>query len=88
MITKTDFDAKLSNLNRKTTQNKSKHLLVENELCLGYISKDWSTDNKKKTGFNEYVYDFSGDYDATDTDDIKDIRKYLILMILKTFINI
>ena len=32
LITKTDFDAKLANLNRKITQNKSKHLLVENEL--------------------------------------------------------
>ena len=32
LITKTDFDAKLSNLNRKITQNKSKHLFVENEL--------------------------------------------------------
>ena len=32
MITKTDFDAKLSSLNRKITQNKTKHLLVENEL--------------------------------------------------------
>ena len=32
MITKTDFDAKLSSLNKKITQNKSKHLLVENEL--------------------------------------------------------
>ena len=32
LITKTDFDAKLSSLNRKTTSNKSKHLLVENEL--------------------------------------------------------
>ena len=32
MITKTDFDAKLSNLTRKITQNKSKHLFVENEL--------------------------------------------------------
>ena len=31
MITKTDFDAKLSSLNRKITQNKTKHLLVENE---------------------------------------------------------
>ena len=30
--TKTDFDAKLSSLNRKITSNKSKHLLVENEL--------------------------------------------------------
>ena len=32
MITKTDFDAKLSSLNKKITQNKTKHLLVENEL--------------------------------------------------------
>ena len=32
LITKTDFDAKLSSLNRKITKNKSKHLLVENEL--------------------------------------------------------
>ena len=34
LITKTDFDAKLSNLNRKITQNKTKHLLVENELLI------------------------------------------------------
>ena len=32
LITKTDFDAKLSSLNRKITKNKSKHLLVQNEL--------------------------------------------------------
>ena len=32
MITKTDFDAKLSSRNRKIAQNKTKHLLVENEL--------------------------------------------------------
>ena len=32
MITKTDFDATLSSLNRKITSNKSKHLLVENKL--------------------------------------------------------
>ena len=32
LITTTDFDAELSSLNRKITQNKSKHLLVENEL--------------------------------------------------------
>ena len=31
IITKTDFDAKLSSLNRKITSNKTKHLLVENE---------------------------------------------------------
>ena len=32
VITKTDFDAKLSGLNKKITSNKTKHLLVENEL--------------------------------------------------------
>ena len=32
MITKTDFDAKLWSLNRKITENITKHLLVENEL--------------------------------------------------------
>ena len=32
LITKTDFDAKLSSLNRKNTKNKSDHLLVQNEL--------------------------------------------------------
>ena len=32
LVTKTDFDAKLSTLNRKTTSNKTKHVLVENEL--------------------------------------------------------
>ena len=47
-------------------------------LCLGNISKDWLIDNRKKTGFNGYAYDFSVDYDATDVDDIKDIHKYLM----------
>ena len=52
--------------------------IVAAPLCLGNISKDWSIDNMKKTGFNGYVYDFSVDYDATDVDDIKDIHKYLM----------
>ena len=32
LIKKPDFDAKVSILNRKITSNKTKHLLVENEL--------------------------------------------------------
>ena len=32
LITRTDFDAKLSRLNRKITSNKTKHLLTENQL--------------------------------------------------------
>ena len=32
MVKKTDFDDKLKNLNKKATSNKTKHVLVENEL--------------------------------------------------------
>ena len=31
-MTETDFDAKLSSLNRKITKNKTDHLIVKNEL--------------------------------------------------------
>ena len=47
-------------------------------LCLANTSRDWSEDNKKKTGSNGYVYDFSVDYDANAVDDILDIPKYLM----------
>ena len=36
--------------------------IVATPLCLGNISKDWSVDYMKKTGFNGYVYNFSVDY--------------------------
>ena len=52
--------------------------IVASPLCLGNILKYWSVDKIKKTGFNEYVYDFSADHDATDVDDINDIHKYLM----------
>ena len=52
--------------------------IVVTPLCLGNISKDWTVDKMKRTGFNGYMYDFSVDYDATDVDDIKDIHKYLM----------
>ena len=42
LITNTDFDAKLSNLNRKITENKSKRLLIKDEL------------NKRKTFDSSY----------------------------------
>ena len=51
---------------------------VASPLCLGNISKDWSTDNMKKTGLNGNMYDFSVDYDSTSVDDIKNIHKYLM----------
>ena len=43
--------------------------IVVAPLCLG---------NRKRTGFNGYVYDFSVDYDAIAVDDILDIHKYLM----------
>ena len=52
--------------------------IVATPLCLGNISKDWSVDIMKKTGLNEYVYNFSVDYDAIPVDDILDIHDYLV----------
>ena len=43
LITKTKYDAKLSSLNRKITSNKTKQLLVENEM------------NKSKTFDSSYI---------------------------------
>ena len=45
-------------------------------LCIASVSKEFSVDNKKKTGFYGYVYDFSVDYDAIAVDDILDIHTY------------
>ena len=42
------------------------------------ISKNWSVENIKRTGFTGYIYDFIFDYDPISVDDIKDIHKYLM----------
>ena len=52
--------------------------VVPHPLCLGNISKDWSTDNMKKTGLTGYVNDFSADYNAITIDNINDIHNYLM----------
>ena len=52
--------------------------IVASPLCLGNISKDWLTDNMKKTGLTGYVSDFSADYNVVTVDDVKDIQKYLM----------
>ena len=36
--------------------------IVASPLCLRSISKDWSSDNMKKTGLNGYVYEFNVHY--------------------------
>ena len=45
---------------------------------LGNISKDWTNDNMKNTGFNGYIYDFSTNYNSVATSDILYIHKYLM----------
>ena len=52
--------------------------IVASPLCLGNISKNWSADNMKITGYNGYVYDFSVDFDAVDADDIVHIHNHLM----------
>ena len=47
-------------------------------LCLGNISKDFSTDNMLKTGLNGYVFEFIVNYDTIKVDDILGIHKYLM----------
>ena len=57
-------------------------------ISLGNISKEWSVDNMKKTGFTGYVYDFSVDYDSVEVDDIKNVHKYLLKKSIKNvYIN-
>ena len=51
--------------------------MMASPLSLGNISKDFSVDNMKRTGLNEYVYDFSVDYDSIAVIDRLDIHKYL-----------
>ena len=47
-------------------------------LCLGNISKDWSVDNMRKSGFTGYVYNFSVGYDGISVNDIKDIHNCMM----------
>ena len=50
--------------------------IVPNPLCLGGISKDFSSLNV--TGLCGYVYDFSADYRAISNYRIQDIHRYLM----------
>ena len=63
---------------KKTNNFKEKDSEIVAPTLILHISKDSSVDNIKKTGFKEYVYDFSVDYDAIVVGDILDIQKYLM----------
>ena len=50
LITKTDFDAKLSSLNRKISANKTKHFLNDNDLSY-YSGKQYSDEGSSKQNY-------------------------------------
>ena len=64
----------------KIHQFKTKNSEVKKySLCLGNFSKNFTAINmKKKTGLNEYAYDFRYDYNINDTSNFIDIHKYLM----------
>ena len=51
--------------------------IVEEMLCLGNISDDWTTANAEKTGFWGEIYDFA-DYTKTSINDIYNVHRYLM----------
>ena len=58
---------------------KAKDSIVAGSLCLGNISKNWSSSNMKKTGLNGYVYEFNVEYSDNNTKDtIPYAHKYLM----------
>ena len=58
---------------------KAKVSIVADPLCLGNISKGWSSSNLKKTGLSGYVYEFNVDYSNDNTKDtIPYLHKYLM----------
>ena len=59
--------------------NATKNISLQSKrFCLGNISADFSANNMKKGGLNEFMYDFFVDYKAFDISDIKNIHKCLI----------
>ena len=62
-----------------TYQLKAKDSEIKrNLLSLGYILKDFTVDNMKKYGLNEFVYNLSVAYKTVDVSDIVDIHNYLM----------
>ena len=63
----------------KAYQFKTKNSEIKDyAMCLGNVSKDFKTNNMKKTGLKEKKFFFSVDFNPIDTNDILDIHKYLM----------
>ena len=63
----------------KRYQFKTKNSEIKDyTLCLANISKDFTTNSMKKTGFKGSVKFFSVDFNPIDTNNILDIHRYLM----------
>ena len=60
--------------------------IVATPLCFGNIWKDCSIDNMEKTGFNDYVYDFSVGYDDIEVENIR-WRKTMSYKMFSNIVN-
>ena len=61
--------------------------IVASLFCFGNISKDWSTDNMKKTGLSGYVYEFTvdcNDFNKTNPSTVMSFVHELMSRINKT----
>ena len=47
-------------------------------MCLRNTLKDFAANNKKSTGLNEYVFEFTVSYETIDIGDITNIHQYLM----------
>ena len=53
--------------------------IINNQLCLGNLSSDWTKDESKKTSLYGNIYDFVVDYKAiVGTTTIYDMHRYLM----------
>ena len=81
LITKTDFHVKLSSLNRKITQNKTKHLLVENKLTNLENKILYASSRVKKTDYNTKISTLDNII-TENRNKLKEIIKSILLLVL------
>ena len=51
--------------------------IIDEKLCLGNLSSEWTTSESEKTGFYGNIYDFIVDYKLL-VDPIYDMHRYLM----------
>ena len=91
LITKTDFDAKLQSLSKRITSNKTKHLLVENELKKSNKTKHLLVENelKKLKTFDSSYFKGKGHFEEDGTQNylvFQPMYRLLVLVVVIIYI--